>query len=47
MVHQGISPDQKEQVLYLLFEEGWEIECIAAALGVSSTLEKYRVVGGK
>ncbi|KAG1901264.1 uncharacterized protein F5891DRAFT_950847 [Suillus fuscotomentosus] len=36
MVYQRISPDRKERALYLLLEEGWEIECIADVLGVSS-----------
>ena len=35
MVYQQISNDRKEQALYLLLEEGWEIERVAHALGVS------------
>ena len=35
MVYQKISPDRKQQALYLFLEEGWDIERVAAALGVS------------
>jgi len=35
MVYQRISADRKQQALYLFLEEGWEIERVAAALGVS------------
>jgi hypothetical protein len=35
MVYQRISPDRKELALYLLLEEGWEIERFAAVFGVS------------
>ena len=35
MVYQQINNDRKEQTLYLLLEEGWEIERVAHALGVS------------
>ncbi|KAG0691462.1 hypothetical protein DFH29DRAFT_778205, partial [Suillus ampliporus] len=36
MVYQRISRDRKERALYLLLEEGWDLERIAVALGVSS-----------
>ena len=36
MVYQRVSPDRKEQALYLLLEEGWEIERISAVFGASS-----------
>jgi transposase len=35
MVYQKINPDRKQQALYLFLEEGWDIEQVAAALGVS------------
>jgi hypothetical protein len=35
MVYQRISADWKQQALYLFLEQGWEIEHIVAALGVS------------
>jgi transposase len=35
MVYQKISPDRKQQALYLFLEQGWDIEHVAAALGVS------------
>src|SRR5882757_6362815 len=42
MVYQRISPDRKQQALYLFLEEGWEIDRIAAALGVSSkSIERW------
>lgn len=36
MVYQKISNDRKERALYLLLEQGWEIERIVDALGVSA-----------
>ena len=33
MVYQKIINDRKERALYLLFEQGWEIERIVDALG--------------
>jgi hypothetical protein len=42
MVYQRISRDRKERALCLLSEEGWDIECIAVALGVSSrSIERW------
>ncbi|KAG2346613.1 hypothetical protein BDR05DRAFT_878106 [Suillus weaverae] len=42
MVYQRISRDRKERALYLLLEEGWDIERIAVALGVSSrSIERW------
>jgi len=36
MVYRTISPDLKQRALYLLLEEGWDIDRIATALGVHS-----------
>ena len=36
IVCQKISNDRKESALYLLLEQGWEIERIADALGISA-----------
>ena len=36
MVYRTISPDMKLRALYLLLEEGWEIDQITTALGVHS-----------
>jgi hypothetical protein len=36
MVYHTISPDMKQWALYLLLDEGWEIDWIAAVLGVHS-----------
>lgn len=42
MVYQRISCDRKERTLYLLLEEGWDIDRIAVALGVSSrSIERW------
>ena len=42
MVYQKISNNRKEQALYLLLEEGWEIERVAHALGVSmQSIERW------
>ena len=42
MVYQKISNDRKEQALYLLLEEGWEIERVARALDVSmQSIERW------
>ena len=42
MVYQKISNDRKEQALYLLLEEGWEIERVAGALDVSmQSIERW------
>jgi transposase len=42
MVYQRISHDWKERALYLLLEEGWDIERIAVALRVSSrSIERW------
>jgi len=42
MVYQRISADRKQQALYLFLEEGWEIDHIAEALGVSSrSIERW------
>jgi transposase len=42
MVYQRISRDRKERALYLLLEEGWDIDRIAVALGVSSrSIERW------
>jgi transposase len=35
-VYHTISPDMKQRALYLLLDEGWEIDRIAAVLGVHS-----------
>jgi transposase len=37
MVYRTISPDLKQRALYLLLEEGWEMDQITTALGVHST----------
>jgi transposase len=37
MVYRTISLDIKQRALYLLLEEGWEMDQITAALGVYST----------
>ena len=36
MVYRTISPDMKQRAVYLLLEEGWEIDQITTALGVHS-----------
>jgi transposase len=42
MVYQRISRDRKERALYLLLEQGWDINRIAVALGVSSrSIERW------
>jgi transposase len=42
MVYHMISLDLKQRALYLLLEEGWEIDRIAAALGVhSKSIERW------
>jgi transposase len=42
MVYQRISSDRKQQALYLFLEEGWEIDRVAEALGVSSkSIERW------
>jgi transposase len=43
MVYRIISPDLKQRALYLLLEEGWEIDQITAALGVhSKSVERWK-----
>ena len=43
MVYRTISPDMKQRALYLLLEEGWEIDQITAALGVhSKSIERWQ-----
>jgi len=42
MVYRAISPDMKQRALYLLLEEGWEIDQITTALGVhSKSIERW------
>jgi len=42
MVYQRISSDRKERALYLFLEQGWEIERVAEALGVSEkSIERW------
>ena len=42
MVYRTISPDLKQTALYLLLEEGWEIDQITTALGVhSKSIERW------
>ena len=42
MVYRTISPDLKQWALYLLLEEGWEIDRITMALGVhSKSIERW------
>jgi transposase len=36
MVYRAISPYLKQRALYLLLEEGWEMDQITTALGVHS-----------
>jgi hypothetical protein len=36
MIYRTISPDMKQRAVYLLLEEGWEIDQITTALGVHS-----------
>ena len=50
MVYQRISDDRKERALYLLLEQGWDIDWITDALGVLSKSiehweENYEVHG--
>ena len=50
MVYQRISNDRKERALYLLLEQGWDIDWITDALGVLSKStecweENYKVHG--
>jgi hypothetical protein len=42
MVYQKISPDRKQQALYLFLEKGWKLDRIAIALGVSEkSMERW------
>jgi transposase len=42
MVYRTIRPDLKQRTIYLLLEEGWEIDQITAALGVhSKSIERW------
>jgi len=42
MVYRTISTDMKQRALYLLLEEGWEIDQITTALGVhSKNIERW------
>jgi hypothetical protein len=43
-VYCTISPDLKQRALYLLLEEGWEIDQITTALGVhSKSIERWSI----